>query len=102
MTEQRRLPFSIFDIPITELRCGYLTAVYFWRSKQILEKYHPNRKGVMQVFNKQLDAMVCGVDEALAILRLGAGRWSDEDRKERLFKAFIKCKTKSQKFRELA
>jgi len=87
-----RLPFTTFSIPVPELRRGYHTAVYFWREKRILETVNNTKKAVMQVFNKAEGATICGIDEALALLRLGTGYWRDYDKMNPLFDEYIKVK----------
>ena len=55
------------------MREGYYSDSYFNRARQILERdeHHPVVR--MQVFQRS-DAVLCGIDEALAILRLCSGR----------------------------
>lgn len=67
-----RLAPETFDIPAEKMREGYYSDKYFNRAKYILEKdnYHPTV--LMQVFQKQ-NAILCGIDEALAILKLCTG-----------------------------
>lgn len=97
-----RLPASTFELPIPEIRAGYYTASYFWRSKKVIETY-PNwledggPNVIVQVFNKIPGAVVCGIDEALAILSAGMGYWSDRDKAMDMFKRYIEEK---KKFRE--
>ncbi len=57
------------------MREGYYSDTYFNRARQILESdgCHPIVR--MQVFQRN-DAVLCGMDEALAILRLCSGNWS--------------------------
>lgn len=77
-----RLDPSVFNLPVEKMRDGYYSDAYFNRSREILARdgHHPVVR--MQVFQRT-DAVLCGVDEALAILklcsgrRLGDGRWED-------------------------
>jgi len=55
------------------MRAGYYSDTYFNRVREILERDHRHPRVLMQVFNKK-DAVLCGIDEAIAILRLCAGR----------------------------
>src|SRR3546814_10550145 len=49
----------------------------------------------MQVFQKR-DAVLCGIDEAIAVLRVGTGRWRDEHAAEQLFDRFLEAKFASR------
>ena len=77
-----RLRPEILNLPVEKMRDGYYSDSYFNRARQILERdgHHPVVR--MQVFQRS-DAVLCGIDEALAILRLcsgrpvGGGRWED-------------------------
>ncbi|MDF2945407.1 MAG: Quinolinate phosphoribosyl transferase [Bacillales bacterium] len=53
-----------FDERIGE---GWFSAVYFLKTKEIVEKYAPNNKVTMQFFQKN-DAIFCGSDEAIALI----------------------------------
>ena len=79
-----RLPAEVFDLPVPELRIGYRSAVYFTRTRRILAEERPDAVVSMQVFQKG-DSVLCGLDEALAILRVGAGRWSHPSRAAAVF-----------------
>lgn len=91
-----RLDCNIFDIPVTEIRAGYRSAVYFNRAKTIAAAEHPDQIVTMQVFQRNEDAVVCGVDEAIALLRLCSGEWThSSDGKyphEALFRHYLACK----------
>ncbi len=84
-----RLPPEIFNLPVEKMRDGYYSDTYFNRARQILERdhYHPTVR--MQVFQRS-DAVLCGIDEAIAILRLCSGRrlpsgeWEDGWKKLRV------------------
>jgi len=84
MEKPKRLPIGTFDIPVQDIRRGYYSAVYFWREKQILEKLKYDKTVLMQVFQKN-DAVVCGTDEAIAILKLCSGFYRDPNRAYSLF-----------------
>jgi nicotinate phosphoribosyltransferase len=87
----RRLDISAFDLPIHELRHGYRSDVYFNRSKMILENDNHNPVILMQVFQKK-NAILCGVDEAIAIIRYGAGFYKERDKADYLFDRLISLK----------
>src|ERR687898_414632 len=88
-TGDGRLAAWIFDLPVVELRAGYRSAVYFDRSRRILAAEGDHTRVTMQVFQRS-DAMVaCGVDEALAVLALGAGEFRDPDAADEAFAAYL-------------
>ncbi len=88
---RERLNPSVFDLPVHELRRGYRSDVYFWREKVILEKDKYNPKVLMQVFQKER-AVLCGIDEAIAILKVAAGYYSNSGEAYKLFDRLIEIK----------
>jgi nicotinate phosphoribosyltransferase len=75
-TQRRRLPAEIFDLPVEKMREGYYTDAYFnhTRAALLADGRHP--RVVMQVFQKK-DAVLGGIDEAIAILKLCADDWDE-------------------------
>jgi nicotinate phosphoribosyltransferase len=72
-TAQRtRLPPETFRLPVERIREGYYSDAYFTLTKELLEADERHAHVLMQVFQKH-DAMLGGIDEALAILRLCSG-----------------------------
>jgi nicotinate phosphoribosyltransferase len=73
---RQRLDPGIFRLPVERIRRGYYADAYFVYTKQLLEaeSYHP--RVTMQVFQKQ-DSVLGGIDEAIAVLKLGAGQKRD-------------------------
>jgi nicotinate phosphoribosyltransferase len=71
-----RLPPEIFDLPVEKMREGYYTDAYFnhTRAALLADDRHP--RVVMQVFQKH-DAVLGGIDEAIAILKLCADDWDE-------------------------
>jgi nicotinate phosphoribosyltransferase len=71
---RERLPAEIFDLPVEKMREGWYTDAYFnhTRAALLADGRHP--RVVMQVFQKH-DAVLGGIDEAIAILRLCADDW---------------------------
>lgn len=63
---------EVFQLPVEKIRAGYYSDAYFNRTKELLELdgYHP--LVTMQVFQKQ-DAVLAGIDEAVAVLKLCSG-----------------------------
>lgn len=88
---RQRLSSHIFDLPIQELRRGYRSDVYFWRQKVILEEHNLTPRATMQVFQKK-DAVLCGMDEAIAILKVASGRYRDSKKAYKLFDRLIELK----------
>lgn len=58
------------------IRAGRYSAAYFNRAKNILEAEGMTDTVLMQIFQKQ-DAILCGVDETLDVLKHCATNWSD-------------------------
>ena len=90
-----RLHAHVFDLPVQELRRGYLSDIYFWREKITLEHHNLHPEVTMQVFQKK-EAVLCGVDEAVAVLKLAAGRYTDYARAYKLFDKLIELKDKAR------
>jgi nicotinate phosphoribosyltransferase len=73
-TRKHRLPPEIFDLPVEKMREGYYTDVYFNHARETLLRDGRHPRVVMQVFQKQ-QAVLGGMDEAIAILKLCADDW---------------------------
>lgn len=86
-----RLSSNIFDLPVQEMRRGYRSDVYFWREKIVLEEHNIHPTVVTQVFQKK-NAVVCGIDESIAILKLGSGRYKDYQKAYKLFDRLMDLK----------
>lgn len=70
---RRRLDPAIFNLPVARMRDGYYSDTYFNRAREILERDHHHPRVRMQVFQRA-NAVLCGIDEALAIIKLCSGR----------------------------
>lgn len=92
---KKRLDSYLFDLPVQELRRGYLSDIYFWREKIVLEQHGLRPEVTMQVFQKR-DAVLCGVDEAVAVLKLASGRYTDYPKAYKLFDRLIELKRKGR------
>jgi nicotinate phosphoribosyltransferase len=75
-TSRKRLPPEIFDLPVEKMREGYYTDVYFNHARETLVRDGRHPRVVMQVFQKQ-QAVLGGMDEAIAILKLCSGDWDE-------------------------
>jgi nicotinate phosphoribosyltransferase len=71
---RKRLPPEIFDLPVEKMREGYYTDVYFNFARETLLADGRHPRVVMQVFQKQ-HAVLGGMDEAIAILKLCSHDW---------------------------
>lgn len=69
----KRLPAEVFDIPVGKIKSGWYSDKYFVRTREILKKDKNHSKVLMQVFCRK-NAIVCGIDEAIAILKTCAER----------------------------
>lgn len=88
MPTKKRLDPGIFDIPVEKIRRGYYTAVYFWREKMILEAQKYSKRTLMQVFQKK-DAVLCGADEAIAVLKQCSGQYLNNEKAFSLFDRYL-------------
>lgn len=66
------------DDTIERIRRGYYSAVYFNRTKYILEQEKNYKRVVMQVFQKDEGSILCGVEEVMELLRDGIGYWQSD------------------------
>ncbi len=73
-TRTRRLPPETFDLPVEHMREGYYTDAYFNNARAVLLEDGRHPRVVMQVFQKH-DAVLGGMDEAIAILKLCSDDW---------------------------
>ena len=69
-----RLDPDVFDLPVEKMREGYYTDAYFnhTRATLLADGRHP--RVVMQVFQRHT-AMLGGMDEAIAVLKLCSDDW---------------------------
>ena len=63
----KRLTNKTFKFP-KELGEGFYSANYFLKSRKIVSENKPGHKVMMQWFQRRDDSMLCGIDEAIAIL----------------------------------
>jgi nicotinate phosphoribosyltransferase len=71
---RKRLPPEIFDLPVEKMREGYYTDAYFNFARETLLADGRHPRVVMQVFQKK-HALLGGMDEAIAILKLCSDDW---------------------------
>ena len=73
-TRKQRLPPDIFDLPVEKMREGYYTDAYFNHARDALLADGRHPQVLMQVFQKK-NAVLGGMDEAIAILKLCSHDW---------------------------
>jgi nicotinate phosphoribosyltransferase len=71
---RKRLPPEIFDLPVEKMREGYYTDVYFNYARQVLLEDGRRPKVLVQAFQKK-QAVLGGMDEAIAVLKLCVDDW---------------------------
>ena len=72
---RERLDPSVFRLPIERIREGYYSDVYFNRTVDVLRADNRHPHVLMQVFQKR-NAVIGGMDEAIAIVKLGSDDFS--------------------------
>jgi len=95
VNEKSRLHPNVFKVPIDKVRMGYYSDKYFTRYVEVLKKDNRNVSVTYQFFPRG-DCVVVGIDEALAILRFGAGYYKDEERAKELFDEILKLERSIQ------
>jgi nicotinate phosphoribosyltransferase len=76
-TDPLRLDPATFQLPVGRLRAGYYSDAYFNSTKELLEAEGRHPRVLMQVFQKQ-DSLLGGVDEAIAVLKVGSGHVGED------------------------
>jgi nicotinate phosphoribosyltransferase len=99
-TADGRLSSWVFDLPVVELRAGYRAAVYFDRARRILAAERDDTEVTIQVFERHDDMVACGIDEALAVLALGAGESIDHDAADRAFADYLNARNLARRSRQ--
>jgi nicotinate phosphoribosyltransferase len=75
-TLRKRLDPEVFDLPVDKIRDGYYSDAYFNHARSALLADGRQPRVLVQVFQKKR-AILGGVDEAIAVLRLCSDGWSD-------------------------
>src|SRR4051794_38302768 len=70
--DRTRLDPATFQLPVGRIRAGYYSDAYFNSTKELLEAEDRHPRVLMQVFQKR-ESLIGGIDEALAVLKVGAG-----------------------------
>ena len=69
-----RLAPDVFRLPVERIRAGYYSDAYFNFTRELLLESDHRPRVLMQVFQKK-DAVLGGIDEAIAILKQCADDW---------------------------
>jgi nicotinate phosphoribosyltransferase len=73
LDQRGRLRAEVFRLPVEKIRDSYYSDTYFALTKELLEAEGEHPQVTMQVFAKR-QGLLGGIDEAIAVLRLCAGR----------------------------
>lgn len=65
---RKRLPPEAFSFPVEQIKQGFYSDIYFNRAREILLRDNRHPRVLMQVFQRQ-HAVLCGIDEAIAIIK---------------------------------
>lgn len=69
-----RLDPALFNLPAEQIREGFYSDKYFVRAAEVLRRTGGSPEVLMQVFSKSR-CVLCGVDEAIAMLKLASHDW---------------------------
>ncbi len=75
--ERVRMAPSVFRLPVEKIREGYYSDAYFNLTKQLLEADDHHPRVLMQVFQRK-ESILGGIDEAVAVLKQGAGHYDGD------------------------
>ena len=84
----KRLDPRVFKVPIDRIRNGYYSDIYFLNYVKVLKKDNRHPRVFYQFFPRK-DAVIVGIDEALAILKFGTGYYKDEEKARDLFEKIL-------------
>ena len=73
IAQRERLSPETFRLPLDKIRDGYYSDAYFNHTKTLLEATGRTPRVLMQVFQRK-ESILGGIDEAIAVLKLCAGR----------------------------
>jgi len=77
MSVRTRLSPDVFRLPVDRIRAGWYSDAYFVYTKELLEEDGHHPRVLMQVFQKE-ESLCGGIDEAIAVLKVGAGRCRED------------------------
>jgi len=64
---------------VDKIRRGYYSAIYFNRTKSILEKEKIFKKVTMQIFQKHDGSILCGVEEVVEVVKVASGYYKENN-----------------------
>lgn len=73
---RERLAPEVFELPVERIRDGFYTDAYFNHARATLLASGARPRVLMQVFQRS-DSVLCGIDEAIAVLRLCSHGWDE-------------------------
>jgi nicotinate phosphoribosyltransferase len=91
----KRLSPEVFKVPIDRIRNGYYSDIYFINYVKVLKRDNRHPRVYYQFFPRK-DAVICGIDEALAILKFCTGYYKDEEKARELFEEILKIDKEMQ------
>jgi len=65
---KKRLDPNSFDFPVEKIRSGFYSDIYFLRTQEILNQANHHPRVTVQIFQRDY-ATLCGIDEAIAIIK---------------------------------
>jgi nicotinate phosphoribosyltransferase len=65
---KKRLDPTSFDFPVEKIRSGFYSDIYFLRTQEILNQADRHPRVTVQIFQRDY-ATLCGIDEAIAIIK---------------------------------
>jgi len=73
---RQRVAPEAFELPVERIRDGFYTDAYFNHARSALLAYGRHPRVLMQMFQRK-EAVLGGVDEALAVLKLCSHAWDE-------------------------
>ena len=64
----KRLDPNTFDFPVDKIRSGFYSDIYFLRTQEILNQANLHDRVTLQIFQRDY-AILCGIDEAIALIK---------------------------------
>lgn len=87
-----------FYFPIEKIRFGYLSDIYFNRTKEVLIRNKNFKTVTMQVFQKIDDVILAGVEFVKKILKIGTGCFKNMSKAKQLYEELLILEKKNNLF----